>query len=68
MEKIYHIPVKVKIDSEDPDKVMLGIAETIYDAIADHTGGREFNDAVRSCDVEYSIYIKADWKRFITEG
>ena len=68
MEKIYHIPVKVKIDSKDPDKVMLGIAETIYDAIADHTGSREFNDAVRFCDVEYSIYIKADWKRFITEG
>ena len=60
MEQIYHMPVRVKIDSDNPDRVMRGIAEAIYDAVANHTCSREFNEAVRFCDVEYSIFIKAD--------
>ena len=60
MERIYHMPVKVKIDSDNPDRVMRGIAEAIYDAVAKHTCSREFNAAVRFCDVEYSVFIKAD--------
>lgn len=64
MERIYHIPVRVKIDSDNPDRVMLGIARAIYDAVAEHTGSRQFNAAVRLCDVEYSIFIKADAKTF----
>lgn len=67
MERIYHMPVRVKIDSDNPDMVMRGIAEAIYDAVADHTGSMEFNAAVRSCDVEYSIFIKADGKTFAQE-
>ena len=64
MERIYHMPVRVKIDSDNPDRVMRGIAEAIYDAVADHTGSREFNAAVRFCDVEYSVFIKADAQTF----
>ena len=33
MEKIYHMPVRVKIDSDNPDRVMRGIAKAIYDAV-----------------------------------
>ena len=64
MERIYHMPVRVKIDSDNPDRVMRGIAEAIYDAVEDHTGSREFNSAVRFCDVQYSIFIKADAQTF----
>ena len=64
MERIYHMPVRVKIDSDNPDKVMRGIAEAIYDAVTVHTGSTEFNAAVRFCDVEYSIFIKADAQTF----
>lgn len=64
MERIYHMPVRVKIDSDNPDRVMLEIAKAIYDAVMDHTGSREFNAAVRFCDVEYSIFIKADAQTF----
>ena len=64
MERIYHMPVRVKIDSDNPDRVMRGIAEAIYDAVADHTCSREFNAAVRFCDVEYSVFIKADAQTF----
>ena len=67
MERIYHMPVRVKIDSDNPDRVMRGIAEAIYDAVANHTGSMEFNVAVRFCDVEYSIFIKADGKTFAQE-
>lgn len=64
MERIYHIPVRVKIDSDNPDRVMRGIAKAIYDALEAHTGSMEFNAAVRFCDVEYSIFIKADAQTF----
>ena len=64
MERIYHMPVRVKIESDNPDMVMRGIAEAIYDAVADHTVSLEFNAAVRSCDVEYSIFINADAQTF----
>lgn len=64
MERIYHIPMRVKIDSDNPDRVVREIGRVIYDAIAEHTGRREFNAAVRLCDVEYSIFIKADAKTF----
>lgn len=64
MERIYHMPVRVKIDSDNPDRVMRGIADAIYDAVKAHTGSREFDKAVRFCDVEYSVFIKADEKTF----
>lgn len=64
MERTYHMPVTVKIDSENPDKAMRGIAEAIYDAVTEHTGRKEFDKAVRFCDVTYSIYIKADAQTF----
>ena len=64
MERIYHIPVRVKIDSDNPDMVMRGIAEAIYDAVKAHTCSREFDAACRFCDMEYSIFIKADAQTF----
>ena len=67
MKRIYHMPVRVEIDSDNPDVVLRGIAEAIYDAVADHTGTKEFDAAVRFCDVEYSIFIKADTQTFAQE-
>ena len=67
MERIYHMPVRVKIDSDNPDRVVWGIAKAIYDAVEAHTGSREFDAAVRFCDVEYSIFIKADAQTFAQE-
>ena len=67
MERIYHMPVRVKIDSDNPDRVMRGIAEAIYDAVEAHTGSREFDAACRFCDVNYSIFIKADGNTFAQE-
>ena len=64
MERIYHMPVRVKIDSDNPDMVMRGIAEAIYDAVEALTGSREFDEAVRFCDVEYSIFVNADAQTF----
>lgn len=64
MQKTYHMPVKVIIESENPDKMMRGIAEAIYDTIEKHTGSMEFNAEVRFCDVQYSVYIKADERTF----
>lgn len=64
MERIYHMPVRVKIDSDNPDMVMRGIADAIYDALKVHTGSREFDANVRFFDVDYSIFIKADKQTF----
>lgn len=63
MERIYHMPVRVKIDSENPDMVMRGIAEAIRDAIEKYISG-SFNEKVKFCDVEYSIFVKADAQTF----
>ena len=64
MERIYHMPVTVTIDSDNPDRVMRGIAEAIYDTVKAHTCSREFDAACRFCDVEYGIFIKADAQTF----
>lgn len=64
MERIYHMPVRVKIDSDNPDRVMREIAEAIYDAVVKYTCSGESNAAVRFCDVEYSVFIKADAQTF----
>ena len=64
MERIYHMPVRVQIDSDNPDRVMRGIAEAIYDAVEAYTGRRELEAAIRRCVVEYSIFIKADGRTF----
>lgn len=64
MKQIYHLPVRVEIESDNPDAAMLKVAEVIYNALAVFMNCSDFNEHVRVSDVEYSIFVKADKETF----
>lgn len=64
MKQIYHLPVKVEIESDNPDVVMRRIAETIHDALDEYTSKDEFAAHVPSVNIEYSIYVRPDHETF----
>ena len=64
MKAEYSLPVKVKIDAENPDVVVVGLARAMYDAVELYLG---LNDTGRQVDVEYTIYKKPDVETFVLE-
>ena len=65
MKKRYAMPIKLEIDSENPDLDAKTIAESIHDAV-ERFGSEKFHG--QYFDMEYSIYIKADEKVFSMLG
>ena len=60
MKAEYSLPVKVKIEAENPDAVVIGLAKAMYDAIMLYLA---LNKAEQT-DVEYTIYKKPDAETF----
>lgn len=60
MEKKYHLPIRITIDADQPDRVAKRISEAIYDAAA------EIVEEIKAEKIliEYSIYIRAEEKEF----
>ena len=67
MKQIYHLPVNVKIDADDPNALIKRIAETIHDAVTKIVNESGLEDHVKFLDVEYSIYIQAKKGDFAEE-
>lgn len=65
MRKEYTIPIKMEIESENPDLDAKRIADSIYDA-AEKYGLEIFHG--EHLDMGYSIYIKADKREFSQLG
>lgn len=57
MKKIYALPIRLEIDSTNPDRYARRIAEIIHDAV-EQFSIHEFHGSW--IDMEYSIYIKAE--------
>lgn len=66
MKNTYSLPVKVFIESDQPDSIMKAICETMYDAVKNfiYDPKNEFDNHVKHFDMEWSIYKKADEKIF----
>jgi len=60
MKAEYSLPVNVKIDAENPDAFVVGMARAMYDAITVYL---TVNNAEKT-DVEYTIYKKPDADTF----
>lgn len=60
MKAEYSLPVKVKIDAENPDAVAIGLAKAMYDAITLYLTLSK----AEQTDVEYTIYKKPDAETF----
>ena len=65
MKKIYAFPIRLEIESKNPDKDARRIAETIHDAVEQYSLNSFHGQWM---DMEYSVYIKADEATFGTEG
>ena len=55
MKEEYVMPVNVTIEAENPDRVAVALARTIYDAVKNFTLEDNAN-----LDVQYSVYKKPD--------
>ena len=60
MEAEYSMPVKVKIEAENPDTVVIGLAKAMYDSITLYLT----LNVTGQTDVEYTIYKKPDVDTF----
>lgn len=59
----YFIPIKVKINAENPEAIVKMIGDTIYDALTEkfnEEGFTELDSPVRKIDVYFSLYGKMD--------
>jgi len=65
MKQTYHLPVRVEIESDNPDKDLKKIAEAMYDAVNDIVKDPDFR--LKWFDMEYSIFVKADKETFAQE-
>ena len=63
-KETYCLPIKVEIQSEEPDVAMREIAEVIYDAINNWSLANVTLHPGRTLDVEWSIYRKPDPETF----
>ena len=64
MRQTYHLPVRVEIESDNPDVVMREMADAMYDALKGYMTGIKFDDNVKFSEIEFSIYYKADKETF----
>lgn len=60
----YVLPIKVEIQSEEPDVTMREIAEAIYDTVSAWSSANIEPHPGRTLDVQWSIYKKPDPKSF----
>ena len=60
MKAEYSLPVKVKIEAENPDAVVVGLARAMHDAMELYLA----LNGTGQVDVEYAIYKKPDVDTF----
>ena len=65
MKQIYHLPVRVEIESDNPDKDLKRIAEAMYDAVNEIVKDPVYRP--KYFDMGYSIFVKADKETFAQE-
>ena len=61
VKKVYSMPIRLEIDSRNPDLDAKRTAEAIYDAV-EHYATKVFHG--KEYDMEYSIYILAEKEVF----
>jgi len=62
-KRTYFIPIKVKINAENPEAIVKMIGDTIYDALTEKFNKERFSEQdspVRKITVDFSFYQKLD--------